>query len=103
MMEKVMVLLVAAAKLALPGWLAVRVQLPAVNSFKLPALTLQTAGVKELIVTGKPELADAVSVGAAAPSVCVAGGVKLIVCVVSAVGVAAAVPLLLLLLRPLAR
>ena len=99
-MEKVMVLLAAAAKFALPDWLAVRVQLPAVNTFREPALMLQTVGVKELIVTGKPELAEAVSAGAAAPSVCVAGGVKAIVCVVRSVGEVAAVPLLAL--RPLA-
>ena len=99
-MEKAIVLSVAAANVALPDWLAVSVQLPAVNSFRAPALTLQTAGVKEPIVTGKPELAEAVSAGATAPSVCVAGGVKVIVCVVRSAGEVAAVPLLPL--RPLA-
>jgi hypothetical protein len=100
MMEKVIVLLDAAAKEALPGWLAVRVQLPALNIFKAPALTLQTTDVKEVSVTGKPELAETVSVGAAAPSVCVVGGVKVIVWVVSAGVVVVVVPLLLL--RPFA-
>ena len=68
---------VAAAKTALPGWLALRLQVPTASSVKLLPLTPQTLGVLDARLTGKPELALATSAGGAVPSVWLAGAAKL--------------------------
>ena len=46
----------------LPAWVAVRVHVPLAISVTLVLLTLHVAGVDEVTETGKPELADTVTV-----------------------------------------
>lgn len=74
----------AAATLALPGWLAFSVQVPAATRPSALPLTVHTAGVLELSVTGRPELAVADSTAAGVPRVWVPGAVKLMVCAAGA-------------------
>ena len=64
----------------LPGWLAVIEQVPAVTIVTVEPDTVQTALVFDAKVTGSPELAVAVSVNGATPSVTVVSGPKVIVC-----------------------
>jgi hypothetical protein len=52
----------AALKMALPAWLALMVQVPAATPVTVEPLTLQTAGVVELNVTARPEVAVALAV-----------------------------------------
>ena len=70
----------AAAKTALPAWLAVTVQVPAASRLKLLPLTLHTAGVAETSVTARPELAVATSAAGVLPRVWGAGASKRRVC-----------------------
>ena len=74
----------AAAKEALPGWLAVMEHVPALNKLNAVPLTLQTVGVVEANATLKPDDALAVSATAAAPKLVLAGCAKVMVCAVAA-------------------
>ncbi len=74
----------AAAKEALPVWLAVKEQLPAATRVSALPLVVQTAGVVDTIVTGKPELALAASAAGVVPSVCGPGPAKVMVCAAAA-------------------
>ena len=58
----------AAAKLVLPTWVALIVQLPALSKARLVPLTVQTVVVAADSVTAKPELDDATKAGVAVPS-----------------------------------
>src|SRR5580704_12721921 len=60
---------VAAAKLALPAWLAVIEHVPAAMMVTVLPDTVQIDGVVEVNVTANPELAVALRVNGAAPSV----------------------------------
>lgn len=71
---------VAAAKLALPGWVATTVQVPAATSVSVVPLVVQTPGVDDERLTGKPELAVATNAPGALPSVWVPGELNWIVC-----------------------
>ena len=96
----VRVTVAAAATLALPAWLAARVQLPADTSVSVVPLTVQTAGVLDVKVTAKPALDVATSAGAGVPRVWLPGELKVMVCTAGATlkvcvtGVAADVVLL---------
>jgi glucose-6-phosphate dehydrogenase assembly protein OpcA len=59
----------AGAKVLFPGWFAVRLQVPAATRFNVVQLTVQTEAVVDVIVTGRPELALALSGGAGVPRV----------------------------------
>ena len=73
-------MVVAALVAALPAWLALMVQVPAVMKLRVPPLVMvHTAGVAELKLTGKPEEAVAVSVGVV-PKFCAPGLPKVMVC-----------------------
>jgi hypothetical protein len=74
----------AAAKVALPGWLALMVHVPTATSVKVVPLTVQTSGVVEAKETARPELAVADSAGGAMPRVWLPGDIKLMVCAVRA-------------------
>ena len=71
---------VAAAKPALPAWLAVMEQLPAASSVAAVPLTVHTAGVAEAKETVKPEVAVATRARGAAPTDWLTGALKLMVC-----------------------
>jgi hypothetical protein len=75
---KLLLTVVAAAKLALPTWLALTVQVPALTSVKVLPLTVHTGRVVDVNVTGKPELDVAVKV-AGVPTVCAPGDAKVMV------------------------
>ena len=53
---------VAALKLAFPAWSAVMMQVPAERALTVEPLTVQTAGVVELKITARPEVAVALAV-----------------------------------------
>lgn len=72
---------VAADVVLLPAWVAVIVQLPAVNSVRVVPLTVHTAGVVDVSVTVRPVLALATRAGVATPRVWLPGDVKLMLCV----------------------
>lgn len=75
---------VAAAKPALPGWLASTVQVPAATSASVVPLTVHTAGVVELKTTTRPEVELAVRADGADPSVCAPGELKVMTCAAAA-------------------
>ena len=52
----------AGAQVALPAWVARMMQVPCVSSEAVAPATVQTEGVWEVKVTGRPELAVADSV-----------------------------------------
>lgn len=81
---KVLVTAVAAAKPALPGWVAVMLQLPAANSVSVLPLTVQTTGVVDVNDTARPEVALATSAGGAVPRVWLLGELKLMLCAAAA-------------------
>ena len=62
--------------MALPTWLAARVQVPALTRLRALPLTLQTAGVTAWKATAKPELAVALSAAGVVPSVWLPGEMK---------------------------
>jgi len=66
---KFLVTVVAAAKLALPAWLAETVQVPADTSVKVVPLTVHTPAVVLAKDTAKLEEAVAVRAGGATPRV----------------------------------
>lgn len=70
----------AAAKVLLPAWLALTVQVPTATSVSVLPLTVHTAGVPEASCTDSPEVAVATRGGGVVPSVCAPGDTKLIVC-----------------------
>ena len=59
--------LTAGAKVPLPAWLAVMAQFPAATTVTVVFATVQIAGVMEVKLTGKPELAVAPIVNGVAP------------------------------------
>jgi hypothetical protein len=71
----------AAAKVVLPDWFAVTMQLPAAKDVNTLPVTVHTDGVVLAKTTGRPELALAVS-DIVAPTVCGPGEAKVIVCAV---------------------
>lgn len=71
---------VAAAKLPLPAWLAETVHVPADTKVSAVPATVQTAGVVDTKLTGKPDEAVATSAPAAVPMVLLPGEVKVMVC-----------------------
>jgi len=71
---------VAAAYVALPGWLAVIEQVPTETNATFAAEIVQTTGVLETNVTGKPELAVALRANGGLPSVRLLNPLKVIVC-----------------------
>jgi hypothetical protein len=72
---------VAAAKLVLPHWVAVIPQVPPLSKVTVFAETVQTAGVVEAKMTGRPEEAVAVKLNGAEPKVAAGRAAKLMVCV----------------------
>ena len=68
----------AALKLAFPAWLAAIVQVPAATPVTVLPAMVQMGSVSELKVTGKPELAVAVTVPVP-PTVSVGAAPKVIV------------------------
>ena len=66
--------------MALPAWLALMVQVPAATSVSVLPLTVQTLGVVEAKLTGRPELALATSVGGATLMIWLPGELKVMVC-----------------------
>ena len=71
---------VAAAKTALPTWLAVTPQLPTPIRESTVPLTVHTAGVVELKTTTNPEVAVATRAEGCAPRTWLPGEVKLMFC-----------------------
>ena len=69
---------VAAAMPALPGWVAVREQVPAETILTVDPATVQTDVVVDAKLTGRPEVAVALSVKGAAPNVRFGGPLKVI-------------------------
>ena len=70
----------AASQAALPAWLALMVQVPAVMKLRVPPLVMvHTAGVAELKLTGRLESALAVRVGVV-PKFCAPGLAKVMTC-----------------------
>ena len=59
---------VAQEYVALPGWLAVMKQVPVATSVTVAPETVQTGLVYDVNVTGRPELAVALSAGGEEPS-----------------------------------
>ena len=74
----------AAANTALPGWLALTVQLPTATRVRVLPLTVQTAGVVDPNDTGSPDVAVATKAGAGVPKVWLPGDEKLSVCTAAA-------------------
>ena len=72
----------AAANTELPAWLATTVQVPPATRVRLLPLTVQTADVLLLKLTGRPELAVATRLLGAWPNTRPLGAVKAIVCAV---------------------
>jgi hypothetical protein len=64
----------AAAKLMLPGWLAVKLQVPADTSTRVLPVALHTLGVVDAITTGKADVALANNGAGAVPKRCGPGG-----------------------------
>lgn len=77
---KVLVTDEAAAKVLLPPWLAVTLQLPAATKVSVVPLTVHTPGVLEASSTGRPELALAAKAAGVLPSVWLPGEAKVMVC-----------------------
>ena len=77
---KVLETVAAGAYVALPAWSASTVQLPRASKLSVLPLTLQTAGVRELKLTARPEVDVAVNVMGGAPSVWVPGDAKVTLC-----------------------
>ena len=71
---------VAAAKVPLPAWLALTLQVPTETSVSVVPLTLQTLAVVEANDTGRPDVALAASAGGAVPRVWLPGELKVMVC-----------------------
>ena len=71
---------VAAAKLLSPGWLAVRLQVPAATRFSVVPLTVQTDVVVYVIVTARPDVDVATSAGGTVPIVWLPGDTNVMVC-----------------------
>lgn len=71
----------AAAKIVLPDWFAVTMQLPTLKDVNTVPVTVHTVGVVLAKTTGRPELALALS-DAVTPTICGPGEAKLIVCAV---------------------
>ena len=69
----------AGLKNSLPGWAAWIVQVPVVISVTVLPLTVQTAGVSEAKLTGKPEEAVALTVNGGSLTSLSGNGLKLIV------------------------
>ena len=67
----------------MPAWLASMMQVPAATSVSVVPLTEQVLGVVELKLTGRPELALAISGGGAVPKVWLPSALKVMVCAVS--------------------
>jgi phage tail protein X len=70
----------AAAKVELPVWLAVMEHVPAARTVTVLPATVQTEGVFEAKVTANPELAVALTLNGATPSVTLLNAPKAIVC-----------------------
>ena len=66
--------------MALPAWLALMVQVPAANSVRVLPLTVHMPVVVEVKLTGRFELATAVSGGGVMPKVWLPGELKVMVC-----------------------
>jgi len=64
----------------LPAWLASTTHVPTATSVSAVPLTVQTLGVVDVKVTGRPELAVATSTGGAVPRVWLPGELKVTVC-----------------------
>jgi hypothetical protein len=75
---------VAAANEALPDWLALMVQVPAVSKLNAVPLTLHTLGVVDANATLKPDDAVAAKAAGAAPKLWLAGCAKVMLCAVAA-------------------
>jgi len=73
---------VAGAKVLFPAWLASMMQVPATTRVNVLPLTVQMLGVVDAKLTGRPELAVAVSTGGAVPRVWLPGELKVMVCAV---------------------
>ena len=73
----------ADAKMLLPAWLALIVQLPAVSSVRVVPLVVQTPVVVDTNDTVRPEEAVATSAAGAVPSVWLPGETKVMLCAVS--------------------
>lgn len=65
----------------MPGWFASIVQVPAIRNVAVVAETVQTVVLAEVNVTGRPEVAVAISVRGV-PTDCVPGLLKVMVCAV---------------------
>lgn len=79
---------VAAAKVALPTWLAATVQVPKVTSDSVVPLTVQTFSVVDTKDTASPEVEVATNGAGATPMTWLPGEVKLMVCAVNATATA---------------
>ena len=77
---KLTVMAGAGANTALPGWLAVMLQVPADTSVSVLPLTVQTAVVVDVKVTAKVDVALATSAGGVLPTVWLPGEAKLMLC-----------------------
>ena len=80
----------------MPGWLAVTVQVPRATNASVVPLMVQTAAALDAKVTGRPELAVAISAAGGVPIVWLPGDRKVMACAAAAtvklvvIGVAAA-------------
>ena len=73
----------AEAKVPLPAWLALIVQLPAVSNVRVVPLAVQTVGVADTNETARPEEACATSAAGAVPKVWLPGEMKVMVCAIN--------------------
>lgn len=64
----------------MPAWLALSVQSPTLSSVRAVPLTVQTVGVLEPSVTGKPDVELATSAAGVLPRVWLPGEMKVMVC-----------------------
>ena len=76
----------AAAKVALPAWLAPTVQLPTLSRVRAELLTMHTTGVLDVRVTAKPDDEVATKAIGVLEKLWLPGAAKLIVCAASAAG-----------------
>ena len=81
---KLRVTVAAGATLALPAWLASRLQVPTATRVSVVPLTVQTPAVVEASATARPALELATRAGAAVPSVWLASALNVMVCAVRA-------------------
>jgi hypothetical protein len=79
-----LVTVTAALYVALPLWFALRLQVPEASSTRVLPLTVQTAGVLDVIDTARPEFDVASNAGGAEPMVWLPGDAKTMVWVVKA-------------------